>query len=71
LGQLIQPINKSSHSDFKVTVTKVISSELFECFFGGLGLIHVEAETDIDKNKVKIGSKLSFSGNLRIDFKDN
>lgn len=69
--ELIQSINNSSHSDCKVTVTKVISSDSFECFLEGLGLMLVEAETDIDKDKVKIGSKLSFSGNLRIDFNDN
>lgn len=37
--ELIQPINNSSHSVCKVTVTKVISSYSFECLLEGLGLI--------------------------------
>lgn len=65
--ELIQDIEGSSHTACKVIVTKVIDSASFECFSGSLGTIIVELENDVEF--IEVGSKVSFTGNLRADFK--
>ena len=64
--ELIQDVEGSSHITCKVTVTKVVDSDSFECFSESLGTIVVELENDIDF--IDVGSKVSFVGNLHVDF---
>ena len=64
--ELTQSIENSSHIYCKVTVSKVIDTDSFECFSESLGKIEIKLENGVDF--IKIGSKLSFYGNLRVDF---
>ncbi|KOO43042.1 hypothetical protein [Priestia koreensis] len=64
--EIIQGKLGSSHTVCNVTISKVIDLDLFEFFSERLGTVVVELENDVDFLEVE--SKVSFTGNLRVDF---
>jgi hypothetical protein len=64
--EIVQDKLGSSHTACNFTVSKVIDSDSFECFSESLGTVVVELENDV--NFLEVGSKVSFTGNLRVDF---
>ena len=61
-----QPIHGSSHCECDLIIKKITDSDAFECFFENYGVISVELENDIEN--LKVGMKVSFNGNLKVNF---
>jgi hypothetical protein len=64
VDEIIQDKLASSHTICNVTVSKVIAPDSFECLSKSLGTVVVELENDVDF--LEVGSKVSFTGNLRV-----
>ncbi|WP_078576498.1 hypothetical protein [Salipaludibacillus agaradhaerens] len=64
--EIVQDKLGSSHTACNVTVSKIIDLDSFEFFSKSLGTVVVELENDVDF--LEVNSKVSFIGNLRVDF---
>lgn len=66
VDEIVQDKLGSSHTACKVTISKVIDLDSFKFYSESLGTVVVELENDFDF--LEIDSKVSFTGNLRVDF---
>jgi|GEM_PF-5701601 len=66
VDEIVQDKLGSSHTACNVTISKVIDSDSFEFFSESLGTVVVELENDVDF--LEVDCKVSFTGNLRVDF---
>ncbi|MER2169623.1 MAG: hypothetical protein ABS938_03205 [Psychrobacillus psychrodurans] len=66
VDEIVQDKPGSSHIACNITVSKVIDLDSFKFFNKSLGTVVVELENDVDF--LDVNSKVSFTGNLRVDF---